>query len=121
LKWRKVDYTDNKEVINLVETKRNGIFALLDEECIVPKGSDKGFTAKVHTTHSANACLEIPKITKDTKGKKLNKDEGYLINHFAGQVTYNTFGFLDKNNDTIHDDLTKLLYLISTSASAYSN
>jgi len=71
-------------------------FALLDEECIMPRGSDKSFTAKVHTTHTANPCLEAPKITKDTKGKRLNKDEGYLVNHFAGQVTYNSANYLDK-------------------------
>jgi myosin heavy subunit len=85
-----VDYVDNQEIISLVEAKRTGIFSILDEECIMPRATDKSFTAKVHTTHTANNCLEIPKITKDVKGKKLSKDEGFVVNHFAGQVTYNT-------------------------------
>eukprot|EP01119_Soliformovum_irregulare_P017877 TRINITY_DN5376_c0_g1_i4.p1 TRINITY_DN5376_c0_g1~~TRINITY_DN5376_c0_g1_i4.p1 ORF type:complete len:1818 (+),score=627.39 TRINITY_DN5376_c0_g1_i4:113-5566(+) len=106
LKWRKVEYQDNQEVINLVEGKRTGIFALLDEECIMPKGTDKSFTSKVHTNHTSNNNLAVPVA----KGKmRLTKDEGFVIKHFAGEVTYTSKNFLDKNNDTLHNDLQTLL------------
>ena len=63
LKWRQVEYKDNQGVINLVEQKRTGILALLDEECIIPKGTDKTFCAKVHTANDKNPNLDIPKYT----------------------------------------------------------
>lgn len=109
LQWRKVEYKDNQDVIDLVEAKKNGLLALLDEECIIPKGSDHSFCAKVHTTHASNAYLEAPKPSSQSK-KKLNKDEGFIVKHFAGEVCYTVSGFLDKNNDTLHDDLLQLLF-----------
>jgi len=87
-----VQYQDNQEVITLVEEKRNGIFAVLDEECIVPKGTDKSFCSKVHTMHAGSPRLSIPLISKKSK-TKLHKDEGFIVSHFAGQVCYNTKGF----------------------------
>eukprot|EP01114_Cavostelium_apophysatum_P003447 TRINITY_DN1333_c0_g1_i2.p1 TRINITY_DN1333_c0_g1~~TRINITY_DN1333_c0_g1_i2.p1 ORF type:complete len:1215 (-),score=439.37 TRINITY_DN1333_c0_g1_i2:120-3764(-) len=111
LKWRKVEFQDNQDVIDLIEGKRSGILALLDEECIVPKGTDKSFCAKVHTIHSGNPNLSIPhSTTKGTKNKtRLLKDEGFVVRHFAGAVCYTTKNFLDKNNDTLHHDLENLL------------
>lgn len=41
---------------------------------------------------------------------RLGKEEGFLLQHFAGQVTYSVKGFLDKNNDTIHHDLLDLIH-----------
>ena len=32
-----------------------------------------------------------------------------MLHHFAGEVVYETHRFLDKNNDTVHDDLTGVL------------
>ena len=111
LQWRKIEYQDNQDIITLVENKRNGIFAILDEQCVVPKANDASFTSSVHMTHSGNNSIELPKYNKEFKGKRLNKEEAFIINHFAGQVLYNTSGFLDKNNDSLHDDLSRLLFI----------
>lgn len=59
--------------------------------------------------------LEIPKYSKKSKGKRLNKDEGFVVKHFAGSVIYTSQNFLDKNNDTIHQDLIDLLYISNDS------
>ena len=100
LRYRKVEYKDNQEIIDVVETKRSGIFALLDEACVMPRATDLTFTIRVHTTHSAKASLSKPKFTKGSK--RLKDDEAFVMNHFAGAVVYESVGFLDKNNDTIH-------------------
>lgn len=108
LRYRKVDYMDNQDIIDLFEAKRSGIFALLNEECLMPKCTDKTFSIKVHTTHSADRFLTKPKYGKKTV-KRLNDDEAFVIKHFAGEVVYEAVNFLIKNNDTIHDDLIKVL------------
>ncbi len=41
--------------------------------------------------------------------KRLNEDEAFVVRHFAGEVIYETHRFLDKNNDTLHDELIAAL------------
>jgi myosin-6 len=107
LRYRKVEFKDNQEIIDVVETKRSGIFALLDDSCMTPRANDTTFTIRVHTTHGANKSLSKPKLTKGSK--RLKDDEAFVINHFAGDVVYESVGFLAKNNDTIHEGLLQVL------------
>jgi myosin heavy subunit len=47
--------TYNQQTLELIEAFRTGILAVLDEEGMLPKGSDEAFVTKVtkaHTTHS---------------------------------------------------------------------
>ena len=114
LRWRKIDYEDNVGIIDLVENRRNGVLSLLDEECLMPQSSDKTFAVKLHTMHAGNPALEKPKPGK-TK-KRVNENDAFVVKHFAGDVLYEVKNFLAKNNDTLHEDLIKLL---SGSASAF--
>ena len=43
-----ITYQDNKHLIELFDKPQPGLWALLSEECMVPKGSDTGFTEKLH-------------------------------------------------------------------------
>ena len=43
-----ITYTDNKELIAIFDSPNTGVWPLLCEECMVPKGSDKGFADKLH-------------------------------------------------------------------------
>lgn len=42
--------------------------------------------------------------------KSLAFDRDFRITHYAGDVTYNVCGFIDKNRDTLYQDLKRLLY-----------
>lgn len=42
--------------------------------------------------------------------KSLVHHEQFRIKHYAGDVTYNIDGFLDKNRDTIFQDFKRVLY-----------
>eukprot|EP00050_Salpingoeca_kvevrii_P012733 m.24471 g.24471 ORF g.24471 m.24471 type:complete len:1371 (-) comp4280_c0_seq1:120-4232(-) len=106
LRYRQVEYQDNQSIIDLVEAKQ-GVLALLNEACLMPRGSDNTFTIKLHTTHSGNINLDKPRHVKSKK--KLGEDEAFVVHHFAGDVTYETRQFLHKNNDSIHDELVGLL------------
>merc|ERR1712142_1346819 len=49
--WEFIDFgMDLEETINLIE-KPMGIFAMLEEECIVPKATDQTYLAKLHKQH----------------------------------------------------------------------
>ena len=108
LRFRKVEYEDNQDIIDLIDGSRYSIFSLVDEACLMPRATDKTFAEKVHTVHEREDALTVPKLTK-LGGKRLKEDEAFVLRHFAGDVTYETDGFLDKNNDTIHDSLLGVL------------
>lgn len=42
--------------------------------------------------------------------KSLKLKEDFRVTHYAGDVTYNIDGFLDKNKDTLFQDFKRLLY-----------
>jgi myosin heavy subunit len=46
-----IEFTDNQACLDLLEMKATGIFAMIDEEINVPRGSDEGFRSKVATKH----------------------------------------------------------------------
>jgi myosin-6 len=61
----------------------------------------------VHSAHGGKRSLGEPTFAPGAK--RLTADEAFVIRHFAGNVLYETEGFLHKNNDTIHDGLLQVL------------
>merc|ERR1712141_921416 len=47
-----IAFTDNVQCLELIEAKGTGIFAMFNEECSVPRGSDKNLIEKMHTVHA---------------------------------------------------------------------
>lgn len=43
----KIETIDNEDILQMLETKKVGLFSLLDEELRLPRGSDSGFLKKV--------------------------------------------------------------------------
>ena len=39
--WTPIDFPDNGLTVELLQEKLTGVFAMLDEECFVPQGSDQ--------------------------------------------------------------------------------
>ena len=54
IKFDKVPYIDNQPVLDLIEKKSSGILPMIDEELMVPKGTDKTLIAKMHSKHGKN-------------------------------------------------------------------
>ncbi|KAG4304526.1 hypothetical protein PORY_001919 [Pneumocystis oryctolagi] len=104
--WKFIDFgRDLQPTIDLIE-KANpvGILSCLDEECVIPKGTDRTFTEK------------LDYIWKDKSPKyKPSKfsGEAFILKHYAADVEYSTTGWLDKNKDPLNDNIVRLL--------AYSN
>ena len=82
-----------------------GILSLLDEECKFPKASGMTLLEKLHKNFEKTKRYEKPKLSRTDFG----------VEHFAGKVVYNINNFLDKNKDTLQDDL-KAVCLASSEA-----
>ncbi|KAL5140294.1 Myosin-1 [Glycine soja] len=95
--WAKVEFEDNQDCLNLYEKKPLGLLSLLDEESTFPNGTDLTFANKLKQHLNSNSCF---------KGER---EKAFTVRHYAGEVTYDTSGFLEKNRDLLHLDSIQLL------------
>jgi myosin heavy subunit len=82
----------NKEQIKLIEK----IFINLDEECMLPKGSDLNLIQKLNIINSNNYFY---------KSHKINYNNTFSIEHYAGKIDYKIENFLKKNMDKINQEI----------------
>ncbi|XP_069733851.1 unconventional myosin-Vb-like [Phaenicophaeus curvirostris] len=92
--WVFVDFCDNQPCIELIEG-RLGILDLLNEECKMPTGSDGSWAQKLYQTHLGSSHFQKPKRPTDA----------FIVCHFAGKVEYQCEGFVEKNRDTVPEEL----------------
>ena len=91
-----VEFIDNQPVLDLIEKKPQGILVMLDEEIIMPKGTDMTFLSKVKTRQSRHPAFHIE------QKKRFQSESAFTIVHYAGAVQYDSDGFLMKNRDKVH-------------------
>uniref|UniRef100_A0ABM5EXW0 Unconventional myosin-Vc isoform X1 n=1 Tax=Pogona vitticeps TaxID=103695 RepID=A0ABM5EXW0_9SAUR len=97
--WTLIDFYDNQPVIDLIEAKM-GILELLDEECLLPQGTDENWLLKLYNHFvNKNPLFEKPRMSNSS----------FVIQHFADKVEYKSEGFLEKNRDTVYDVLIEIL------------
>jgi len=98
-----IQFKDNQPTLDLFEKKPNGIFATIEEEMQVPKGSDGGFLKKITKKQENHDNFIKP-------GVKTNYERNsFSVIHYAGAVMYNVEGFLEKNRDSLVKDLNELV------------
>ncbi|KAJ6827617.1 myosin-1-like [Iris pallida] len=95
--WAKVDFEDNQDCLSLFEKKPLGLLSLLDEESTFPNATDLTFSNKLKQHLNSNSCF------RGERGKT------FRVSHYAGEVVYDTSGFLEKNRDLLHMDSIQLL------------
>ena len=76
-----------------------GLFGLLAEECVFPKGSDASYLLKLVGACRKQSCFVEKKTSADSFG----------VVHYAGEVSYCVDGFLSKNKDPVNHDLQALM------------
>ncbi|KAL5548476.1 hypothetical protein UlMin_003707 [Ulmus minor] len=97
--WSYIEFIDNQDVLDLLEKKPGGIIALLDEACMFPRSTHETFAQKVYQTFKDNKRFSKPKLARTD----------FTICHYAGDVTYQTELFLDKNKDYVVAEHQELL------------
>lgn len=97
--WSHIDFADNQDVISVIED-RLGIISLLNDEVMRPKGSDESLVSKLTSIHKEDKhVIEFPRTSRTQ----------FIIKHYAGAVTYESLGFLEKHKDALLPDLSDLM------------
>ncbi|KAL6635354.1 hypothetical protein ACP70R_028025 [Stipagrostis hirtigluma subsp. patula] len=91
INWSYIEFIDNQDVLDLIEKKPGGIIALLDEACMLPRSTHETFAQKLYQTFKNHKRFAKPKLSRSD----------FTICHYAGDVTYQTELFLDKNKDYV--------------------
>lgn len=101
IEWQFIDFgKDLQPTIDLIElTNPIGIFSCLDEDCVMPKATDKSFTEKLHSLWDR----------KSPKYRSSRLSQGFVLTHYASEVEYSTEHWLEKNKDPLNDNISRLL------------
>merc|ERR1719150_1893951 len=103
LDWPMVDFgMDAAACINMFE-KPMGIWAILEEETLFPKSTEKSFEDKLKAGHLGKS----PPFAKPQS--KTDKNAHFAVIHYAGTVSYNVTGWLEKNKDPVNDTVVDCL------------
>lgn len=76
-----------------------GILSILEEESMFPKATDQTFAEKLMTNHLGKSSPFL----KPKPPKPGCQAGHFAIGHYAGIVTYNITGWLEKNKDPLND------------------
>merc|ERR1711970_726817 len=105
IQWAFVDFgMDLIVTIELIE-KKMGILAMLEEECIVPKATDKTYLEKMMGKHLG----KHKSFGKPKPSKKGMPEAHFEVHHYAGTVGYNVTGWLFKNKDPVNEAVVNMM------------
>ncbi|XP_042212132.1 myosin heavy chain, muscle-like isoform X2 [Homarus americanus] len=105
INWVFVDFgMDLQACIELFE-KKMGLLSILEEESMFPKATDKSFQEKLNSNHFGKS----PVFIKPKPPKPGQPDSHFAIVHYAGTVSYNLSGWLEKNKDPLNDTVVDQL------------
>merc|ERR1712168_1625000 len=98
--WVMVDFGMDLAAAIIMFEKPMGIWAILEEESLFPKATDKSFEEKLKASLG-----KLPVFLKPQS--KTDKNAHFAISHYAGIVSYNVTGWLEKNKDPVNDTVVE--------------
>ncbi|XP_016048332.1 unconventional myosin-Ie [Erinaceus europaeus] len=102
IRWTPIEYFNNKIVCDLIENKVNppGIMSILDDVCAtmhaVGEGADQTLLQKLQMQIGNHEHFN-------------SWNQGFIIHHYAGKVSYDMNGFCERNRDVLFMDLIELM------------
>lgn len=101
IQWDFIDFPNNDKCLELFEGRPLGLFSLLDQECVFPRGTDAGVASKYYK--------EFDKKRPHFQASPLKRQQcKFVVAHYAGNVCYSTKGFLKKNKDSMYNEAIEL-------------
>jgi hypothetical protein len=109
IEWKEVKYFNNKVVCELIEAKRPpGILLVLDDCC---KRMHSRPGAQIDATFRSDVAA-----SQQTHRHFRPSKTGFIVQHYAGDVSYDTHGFAESNRDELRNDLFEILVASSDSS-----
>merc|ERR1719330_297550 len=105
--WEMVDFGMDLAAAIIMFEKPMGIWAILEEESLFPKATDKSFEEKLKASLG-----KLPVYLKPQS--KTDKNAHFAISHYAGIVSYNVTNWLEKNKDPVNDSVVDVMKSQST-------
>merc|ERR1712241_312127 len=102
VEWAPVDFGMDLAACIIMFEKPTGIWAILEEESLFPKATDKSFEEKLKAGLGKCAPFAKPQ-------SKTDKNAHFACIHYAGTVSYNVTGWLEKNKDPVNDTVADVL------------
>ncbi|KAI1886016.1 hypothetical protein AGOR_G00209700 [Albula goreensis] len=102
IKWTPIEYFNNKVVCDLIESKLNppGIMSILDDVCATMHAKGEG----------ADQTLIQKLQTQIGNHEHFNSwNQGFVVHHYAGKVSYDVSGFCERNRDVLFNDIIELM------------
>ena len=99
--WVMVDFGMDLAAAIIMFEKPMGIWAILEEESLFPKATDKSFEEKLKASLG-----KLPVFLKPQS--KTDKNAHFAISHYAGIVSYNVTNWLEKNKDPVNDTVVEI-------------
>uniref|UniRef100_A0A670JVA8 Myosin IE n=1 Tax=Podarcis muralis TaxID=64176 RepID=A0A670JVA8_PODMU len=102
IRWNAIDYFNNKVVCDLIENKVNppGLMSILDDVCATMHAKGEG---------ADHTLLQKLQTALGTHPHFNSWNQGFVIHHYAGKVSYDVNGFCERNRDVLFTDLIELM------------
>ena len=84
--WDPRDFPDNRSIVELIGTGNTAVLPMLEEECISVGGTSERWCSKLVKMHTGSSHFGVVK----------HRQGHFIINHFAGQVKYESHALLEK-------------------------
>ncbi|XP_024117452.1 unconventional myosin-XIX [Oryzias melastigma] len=101
LQWSFVKYQDNQSCLDLLEGSPVSVFSLLNEESRLNRASDPNMLR----VRLEKELSDNPNISWD----KFSRVPHFTVAHYAGKVSYQIEGMVEKNKDPVPAELMGLL------------
>lgn len=95
-----LEFKSNKLVLEALCDKKNSILSALEDQCLVPSGTDEKFLSAAYNNLKSNPCLKPAKISGDVN---------FVVSHTIGDIQYSASGFLFKNKDVLRAELVEVV------------
>lgn len=102
IEWAFISFPDNQDCLDTIQMKKTGVLSMLDDECRLPKGSDKNFAKRMYDVYLPNKNQTESENNRFLASRIQQVKSIFCIRHFAGVVEYRAeTNFMEKNKDEI--------------------
>lgn len=102
INWAFIEFPDNQDCLDTIQAPKIGILSMLDDECRLPKGSDRNWAKRMYDQYIPEKNQNVSENTRFQATNVQKAKAIFCVRHFAGVVQYTAeTNFMEKNKDEI--------------------